>query len=187
MHELRNDQLPEHGGQWGLLCRNSADTFQHYDHYGQQFDDGRIQYRDQYGEWFSFFEQSGANAVRLVWYSNHPDPYTNAVYANFAALDSAISKCVQQNMIDAPDCGTNTDAFTTSNVANSLIQSDKKVSWLAWSWDHDNCPARQISSNGNFSSLTTYGNDLVYNPGYGMLQVSAPKSRFLVNGCAAGQ
>lgn len=286
--------------------------------------------------------QSGANAVRLVWYSNHPDPHTNAVYANFAALDSAISKCVQQKMIavlelhdytcsndttgllsqsawwtqagvfnilnkykesviinyanealyynwtsnptaalatykrtyqniistlrsnpgfkfpimiDAPDCGTNTDAFTTSNVANSLIQSDpehnlifsahtywyvyanndsaqmaakinavlaqniplvlgevanfqgdvtpcqytmnyeqllnycqlKKVSWLAWCWDHDNCPARQVSSNGNFNSLTTYGIDLVHNPGYGMLQVSAPKSQFLVNGCGSGQ
>jgi mannan endo-1,4-beta-mannosidase len=284
--------------------------------------------------------QSGANAVRLVWYYNNPDPYTNTVYGNFAALDSAISKCVQQKMIavvelhdytcstdttgllnmsawwtqpsvlnilqkykesviinyanealyfnwtsnptaalatykrtyqniitalrssagfkfpimiDAPDCGTNTDAFTTSNVANSLIQYDpehnlifsahtywyyfanndsaqmaaklnavlaqniplvlgeianfqgdatpcqytlnykpllnycqlKKVSWFAWSWDHDNCAARQISSNGNFSSLTTYGNDIVHNTGYGMLQVSAPKSQFLLVGACA--
>jgi mannan endo-1,4-beta-mannosidase len=285
---------------------------------------------------------SGANAVRMVWYSNNPDPYTNAVYGNFVALDSAISKCVQNKMIavveihdytcstdttgllnlstwwtqagvfnilqkykesviinyanealyfnwtsnptaalatykrtyqniitalrsnagfkfpimiDAPDCGTNTDAFITSNVANSLIQFDpehnlifsahtywfafanndsaqmaakinavlaqniplvlgelanfqgdatpcqyalnykpllnycqlKKVSWLSWCWDHDNCPARQISSNGNFSNLTTYGNDIVHNTGYGLLQVSAPKSQFFLNGCGTGQ
>jgi len=157
-------------------------------------------------------------------------------------------------MIDTPDCGTNSDTFITSNVANDLIQADpqhnlifsahaywyafanndsatmaakinavlvanipfvlgevanlqddvnpcayilnykpllnycqqKKVNWLDWSWDNDVCPARQISSNGNFNSLTTYGEDIVNNPGYGLLTVSAPKSRFLLNGCSTG-
>jgi mannan endo-1,4-beta-mannosidase len=157
-------------------------------------------------------------------------------------------------MIDAPDCGTNSDAFITSNVANDLIQFDpqhnlifsahtywygfanndsaqmaakinavlaqniplvlgevanfqddanpcqyalndkpllnycqlKKVSWLAWSWDNDVCPARQVSSNGNFNSLTTYGYDIVNNPSYGLLPVSAPKSQFFLNGCNTG-
>ena len=285
---------------------------------------------------------TGANAVRMVWYWNNPDPNTNGVYDNFVLLDSAISKCIQHKMIaiveihdytcstdttglfnlktwwiqanvmnilqkykesvivnyanealffdfasnpalalatykrtyqniitalrnitgfnfpvmiDAPDCGTNTDAFITSNVANSLIQSDpqhnlifsahtywygfanndsaqmaakinavlaqniplvlgevadlqddanpcqyvlnykpllnfcqlKKVSWLAWCWDNDNCQARQISSNGNFASLTTYGYDIVHNPGYGLLPAGAPKSQFLLNGCNTGK
>ena len=157
-------------------------------------------------------------------------------------------------MIDAPDCGTNTDAFVTSNVATSLIQFDpqhnlifsghtywyyytnndstqiaakinavlaqniplvlgevanvqgdatpcqytlnyqallnycqlKKVSWVAWCWDHDDCAARQMSSNGNYSSLTTYGNTVVHNTGFGMLSAPAAKSRFLVNGCSSG-
>lgn len=57
----------------------------------------------------------------------------------------------------------------------------RKTGWLSWSWDHDGCPARQISSNGYANSLTTYGNDIVNNPDYG-LAVTAVKSKFLLNG-----
>jgi len=157
-------------------------------------------------------------------------------------------------MIDAPDCGTNSDAFITSNLANDLIQFDpshnlifsthtywyafanndsvqmaakinavlaqnipfvlgevanlqddvtlceyvlnykpllnycqqKRVNWLAWSWDNDVCAERQISSTGNFINLTPFGNDIVNNPGYGLLTISAPKSEYLLNGCNTG-
>jgi len=274
--------------------------------------------------------KTGANVVRMPWYANNSDANTDAVYKNYVALDSAISKCVQHKMvaiieihdytcstdsagllnlntwwtqssvfnilkkykesiivnyanealyfnwasnptaglatykntyqhiitalrnvsgfnfpvmIDAPDCGSNSDAFITSNLAKDLIQFDpqhnmifsahaywyafanndstqmaakinavlaqniplvlgevanlqddanpcqynlnyqpllkfcqlKKLSWLAWSWDNDVCSARQISSSGNFSNLTTYGNDIVNNHIYGLLTVSAPK------------
>ncbi len=286
--------------------------------------------------------KTGANVVRMDWYCNNPDPNTDAVYKNYAALDSAISKCtrykmiaiieihdftcsndaagllnlntwwIQDNvftnilqkhkesvivnyanealyfnfaadpvaalaaykstyqsiitalrnvtgfnfpiMIDGPDCGANSDAFITSSVASDLIQYDpkhnlifsahaywysfanndsaqmaakinavlaqnipfvlgevanlqddinpctytlnykpllnfcqlKRVNWLAWSWDNDVCPARQVSSNGNFSSLTSYGSDIVNNPVYGLMTVKEPKSRFLLNGCNTG-
>ncbi len=286
--------------------------------------------------------KTGANAVRMDWYANNPDPNTDAVYKNYVALDSAISKCIHNKMIavveihdytcsndtaallglntwwsqnnvftnilqkykesvivnyanealyfdfsgnptaalatykntykniitalrnvsgfnfpimiDAPDCGANSDAFITSNVANDLIQFDprhnlifsahaywysfanndsaqmaakinavlaqniplvlgevanlqddvnpcayilnykpllnfcqqNKVGWLAWSWDNDVCPARQVSSNGNFGNLTSYGNDIVNSTVYGMLTVNAPKSQFLLNGCSTG-
>lgn len=151
-------------------------------------------------------------------------------------------------MIDAPDCGQNSDAFITSGTAASLITSDpkhnlifsahaywygyanndslqmatkinnvlaqnipfvlgevanqqddvsmcqytlnyqpllrfcqqKKVGWLAWSWDHDGCPNRQVSTNGMFNSLSTYGNDIVNNPVYGLLTVPSPKSQYLL-------
>lgn len=277
--------------------------------------------------------QTGANAVRLVWYWSNPSA---TVYYNYVALDSAISKCVQykmiaivelhdftcgnnpstltsgsgwwtnssvfpilqkykqsvivnianealqvdwtsnpttalatykstyQNiitnlrnvtgfdfplMIDAPDCGQNSDVFITSNTASDLITFDpkhnvifsthaywygyanndslqmatkinnvtaqniplvlgeianqqddasmcqynlnykpllnycqnKKISWLAWSWDHDGCPARQLSSTGNFANLTTYGNDIINNPTYGLLSHPATKSSYLLN------
>jgi mannan endo-1,4-beta-mannosidase len=59
----------------------------------------------------------------------------------------------------------------------------KKVGWIAWSWDNDDCADRQISSTGNFSDLTTYGNDIVHNSNYGLLTVNAPKSQYLLNGC----
>lgn len=151
-------------------------------------------------------------------------------------------------MIDAPDCGQNSDAFITSGTAASLITADpkhnlifsahaywygyanndslqmatkinnvltqnipfvlgevanqqddvtmcqynlnykpllkfcqqKKVGWLAWSWDHDGCPNRQVSTNGMFNSLSTYGNDIVNNPAYGLLATPAPKSQYLL-------
>ena len=277
--------------------------------------------------------QTGANAVRIVWYWSNPGA---TVYYNYVALDSAISKCIQHKMIaivelhdftcgnnpssltngsgwwtnssvfpilqkykqsvivnianealqaswtsnpttalatykstyqniitnfrnvtgfdfplmiDAPDCGQNSDAFITSNTASDLITFDpkhnvifsthaywygyanndslqmatkinsvtaqniplvlgeianqqddasmcqynlnykpllnycenKKISWLAWSWDHDGCPARQLSSTGNFSNLTTYGNDIINNTTYGLLSHPAAKSSYLVN------
>lgn len=157
-------------------------------------------------------------------------------------------------LIDAPDCGENSDAFVTANTATSLISSDpehnlifsthaywyayanndstqmaakvntlqlanipfvlgevanlqddqtmcqytlnyqallnyaeaNQINWLAWSWDHDGCPQRQLSSDGTFANLTMYGNDLVNNPVYGMFTHPATKSAFLVmNGCGA--
>lgn len=153
-------------------------------------------------------------------------------------------------MIDAPDCGTNSDAFITSGTAAALIIHDpkhnlifsthaywyayagndslqmaaklnavlaanipfvigeianeqddasmcqytlnykpllnycanKNVNWLAWVWDHDGCPNRQISSSGNFANLTAYGNDVVNNAGYGLKSKPAAKSRYLTQG-----
>lgn len=60
------------------------------------------------------------------------------------------------------------------------ILKQKKIGWMAWSWDNDGCPARQITTNGNFSSLSTYGTDIVNNPVYG-LSVSTVKSLYLQN------
>lgn len=62
------------------------------------------------------------------------------------------------------------------------ICAAEKIGWIAWSWDHDGCAARQMSTAGAFSSLTAYGNDLVNNPVYGMLSNPWPRSEFLVNG-----
>ncbi len=59
----------------------------------------------------------------------------------------------------------------------------KKIGWIAWSWDNDACPIRQLSTNGNFSSLSTYGNDLVNNLQYG-LAVNTIKSKYLTTGCS---
>lgn len=153
-------------------------------------------------------------------------------------------------MIDAPDCGTNSDAFITSGTAAALISHDpkhniifsahaywyayagndslqmagklnavlatnipfvigeianeqddatmcqytlnykpllnycksKNVNWLAWVWDHDGCPNRQLSSTGNFANLTAYGNDVVNHPNYGLKSNPAAKSRYLTQG-----
>lgn len=61
------------------------------------------------------------------------------------------------------------------------ILTQKKIGWLAWSWDNDGCPARQITAAGNFTNLTTFGADIVNNPIYG-LSVGTMKSNYLVLG-----
>jgi mannan endo-1,4-beta-mannosidase len=66
------------------------------------------------------------------------------------------------------------------------ICKQKKIGWLAWSWDNDACSARQMSTAGSFSSLTPYGNDIVNNASYGLLTHPSPKSNYLVYGsCVA--
>ncbi|MFN8398107.1 MAG: cellulase family glycosylhydrolase, partial [Bacteroidia bacterium] len=62
-----------------------------------------------------------------------------------------------------------------------ILQS-RNIGWLAWSWDNDGCSARQISTNGNFASLTSYGTDIVYHPDYGLYNVSPARSLYLFNG-----
>lgn len=157
-------------------------------------------------------------------------------------------------LIDAPDCGQNSDAFITTNTASDIIaadpqhnvifsahaywfgfanndstqmaakinavlaqqipfvlgevanQQDDQIScqynlnyqpllnycqsvnmhWIAWGWDNDVCPARQISSTGNFSNLTAYGNVIVNDPVFGLLTNSPAKSDYLMNnGCGS--
>jgi len=63
------------------------------------------------------------------------------------------------------------------------ICKTKKVGWLAWSWDNDGCPSRQITTAGNFSSLTAYGNEIINNPSFGLLTNPPAKSQYLNGGC----
>lgn len=60
------------------------------------------------------------------------------------------------------------------------ICQTKKVGWLAWSWDNDGCPQRQISSTGNYANLTTYGNVIVNHPTYG-IKNTAKRSKYLLS------
>ena len=67
--------------------------------------------------------------------------------------------------------------FTYQALLQNLKQQD--IGWLAWSWWKDNSARRQMTSNGNFSGLTTYGNDLVNNATYG-LKATAQRSTLFV-------
>jgi mannan endo-1,4-beta-mannosidase len=63
-----------------------------------------------------------------------------------------------------------TNGFTYQSLL-TLLQKDT-VSWLVWSWGPDNCSARQLSTDSTFASLTTFGNDIVHNPTYGLIATS---------------
>lgn len=52
----------------------------------------------------------------------------------------------------------------------------RSLGWLAWSYDQDCDPTREMTSNGEFSNLTAWGNDIVNNANYGLKST---------NGCGA--
>ncbi len=49
-----------------------------------------------------------------------------------------------------------------------IYAKQRDIGYLVWSWDRDNCAARQISTNGLASSLTNAGLTLIQNPVYGI-------------------
>ncbi len=67
------------------------------------------------------------------------------------------------------------------------MAQEMNLGWLIWAWYKDNCPARKISTNGSFASLTPFGNEIVHDPVFG-LQPHAVRSEYLLqNGvCATG-
>lgn len=72
--------------------------------------------------------------------------------------------------------------YTLNYKSLLKICKQKKVGWIAWSWDNDGCSARRMSSTGSFTALTTYGNDIVNNPVYGLATNSPAKSKYLLYG-----
>lgn len=60
-----------------------------------------------------------------------------------------------------------TNGFTYQSLL-TLLQKDG-LGWLVWSWGPDNCAARQLSTDSTFASLSTFGNDIVHNPTYGLI------------------
>jgi mannan endo-1,4-beta-mannosidase len=63
--------------------------------------------------------------------------------------------------------------FTYQSFLRML--KEQEIGWLAWSWWKDGCSDREMTQDGNFSGLTSYGDDLVNNPDYG-LKATAQKS-----------
>ena len=49
-----------------------------------------------------------------------------------------------------------------------------KIGWLAWVWTADNCGSRQMTTNGNFNALTSYGNQLINTSPYGLKFAKRP-------------
>jgi mannan endo-1,4-beta-mannosidase len=72
--------------------------------------------------------------------------------------------------------------YTLNYKALLNICKNKKLSWLAWSWDNDGCSNRQVSSTGLAANLTTYGNEIMNNPNFGLLTNTSAKSLYLTTG-----
>lgn len=75
--------------------------------------------------------------------------------------------------------------YTLNYLPLMRICKQHQLGWMAWSWDNDGCPARQITTNGLFNSLTSYGNVIVNNTGVGLATNPPAKSQYLLNnGCS---
>jgi mannan endo-1,4-beta-mannosidase len=59
-----------------------------------------------------------------------------------------------------------TTGYTYQAFLTTLLS--EQVGWLAWSWGPDDCAARQLSADGTFANLTSYGQDIVNNATYGL-------------------
>ena len=68
------------------------------------------------------------------------------------------------------NCVYNLDVVTIMQAAHN-----NNIGYLAWVWTQDNCGARQMTTNGNFSTLTTYGNQIVNTSNVGIKFAKKPK------------
>lgn len=82
----------------------------------------------------------------------------------------------------------NVDFSCTPIPITNLLEfcQEKNMGWLAWTWHRDECPTRNMTSNetnpsstsdGQFATLTTYGQTIVNNPVFG-LENHAVKANF---------
>lgn len=117
-----------------------------------------------------------ADPLKRVILSNHA--YWNESVANLQNIVNQLSALSfpvifgEIGNVDAA-CGSITN-YT------SLIQQaeNKNLGWLAWTWNRDMCPDRNMTANipgdpnsatdGKFTSLTTYGNTIVNDVNFGL-------------------
>jgi poly(3-hydroxybutyrate) depolymerase len=116
----------------------------------------------------------------VATYLSNLDPLHNIIYsvhtywptpANTAALmQTRLTNMANSNLpfvlgevAATSDCS---DVILLDSVLKYAKQKD--LGWLAWSWDRDNCAARQITTNGLYNSLTPYGAKVVNNAQFGL-------------------
>ncbi|MBD3582994.1 T9SS type A sorting domain-containing protein [Flavobacterium selenitireducens] len=80
------------------------------------------------------------------------------------------------NTQDGDACGSISLATLYPTILTEACE--RNIGWLAWTFDQDCSAPREMTTNGEFNTLTAWGNDLVYNTGYGLLSDSP---------CAAAQ
>ncbi|MFL9843663.1 cellulase family glycosylhydrolase [Flavobacterium rhizosphaerae] len=107
-------------------------------------------------------------SAHAYWYS-----YANTQAAVENKLDYAQNTNVcfvlgeVANRQDDNSCGQ----LNLSNLYPIILQEacDRGIGWLAWTYDQDCSAPRELTTNGEFNTLTAFGNDIVYNTNYGLI------------------
>ncbi|WP_161627183.1 cellulase family glycosylhydrolase [Flavobacterium subsaxonicum] len=107
-------------------------------------------------------------SAHAYWYS-----YANTQAAVQTKLNQANNTNVcfvlgeVANTQDDATCGQ----YSLANLYPIILQEacTRNIGWLAWTYDQDCSSPRELTSDGEFANLTTYGNDIVYNTTYGLI------------------
>lgn len=121
---------------------------------------------------------------------NH-DPLSNIILSAHAYWDDTISNILsiidQMDLIDVPiflgEIANRDADCEPLNQYQAILQHCQQIGmgWLAWTWNRDSCPARNLVSNqdtwnsttdGLFTHPTAYGNDIFHNTDYGIYNKS---------------
>jgi len=107
--------------------------------------------------WSSYAQIYGGNVISIL---------NDAANWNIPILLGEIANKQDDN---EGNCTLNLDILVTMQVANI-----NNIGYLAWIWAHDNCYERQMTTNGNFNTLTDYGNTIVNTPSMGIKFAKKP-------------
>jgi len=107
-------------------------------------------------------------------------------YANSAALveqklneAAATDVCFILGEVANTQDGDSCGSISLQTLYPTILTEacERNIGWLSWTFDQDCSAPREMTTNGEFNTLTAWGNDLVYNAAYGLLSDSP---------CAAG-
>lgn len=74
-------------------------------------------------------------------------------------------------------------AYDISNLYRIVLNEacKRNIGWLAWTFSQDCCKPREMTTNGEFNTLTPYGSDIIHNSAYGLLSGGACAAQPLPN------
>lgn len=98
--------------------------------------------------------------------------YANTAAAVKAKLDeiSNTGTCFVFGEVGNWQDGNVCCVYDISNLYRIVLQEacGRGIGWLAWTYTQDCCKPREMTTNGEFSTLTAYGNDIINNAAYGL-------------------
>ncbi|RYZ83448.1 MAG: hypothetical protein EOP06_19955, partial [Proteobacteria bacterium] len=96
--------------------------------------------------------------------------YANSVAAIQTKLDEAAAKNVHFVLGEVANGQDNNGCADAPLMYETILSEacQRNIGWLAWTYDQD-CSVREMTANGEFSTLTPWGNVVVHNTAFGLL------------------
>lgn len=119
------------------------------------------------------------------------DPQKNIIFsahtywANYAGTEAAVKikfdeidnagVCFMFGEVGNWQDGNVCCAVDVSNIYRFVLNEScaRGIGWLAWTYSQDCCKPREMTTNGEFNTLTPYGNDVIHNATYGLISGGA--------------